>query len=143
MKNLPQRNNVIRIYCDGSVNPERSGAGAIVLNESGAVVLLANRILPLMSSNEAEYYGLMLGLELALKLEAQVVEARMDNEVVVKQMAGHFAVNSPRLKTVHRTACDLSRRFARISFVHVHRTENALADTLAAEASAGREWRLA
>lgn len=143
MKKYRRGGSMVTIYSDGSATSERGGAGAIIVDASGAVMTFANRTLPLMTSGEAEYAGLMLGFELALKLEAAVVEARMDSEVVVNQMAGYYAVNSPRLKTLHWAACDLARQFARVSYVHVGREENALADTLATEASAGREWRLA
>jgi prepilin-type processing-associated H-X9-DG protein len=143
MKTQRHGGKAVTVYADGSITIQRGGAGAIVLDASGAVVLLANRVLPTMTSSEAEYAGLILGMELALKAEAVLAEIRLDSEVVVNQMAGYYAVNSPRLKTLHWQACDLARQFARIIYVHVPREENALADALATEASAGREWRLA
>lgn len=133
----------VTVYTDGSITTRHGGAGAIVLNASGAVMLMANRVLPVMTSSEAEYAGLILGMELALKADAALAEIRLDSEVVVNQMAGYYAVNSPRLKTLHYEACNLARQFARVVYIHVPREENALADMLAAEASAGREWRLA
>lgn len=132
----------VTVYADGSITPRHGGAGAIVLNAAGAVVLLGNRVLPVMTSSEAEYAGLILGMELALKADALLAEIRLDSEVVINQMAGYYAVNSPRLKTLHYEACNLARRFAKVLYVHVPREENALADALAAEASAGREWRM-
>jgi ribonuclease HI len=129
----------VTVYTDGSSTPEQGGAVAIVLDARGVVVRMANRVLPAQTSGEAEYAGLILGMVLALDAGALVAEVRMDSEVVVKQMSGHYAVNSPRLRTSHWTACDLARQFARIAYVYVPREHNALA----AEASAGREWRLA
>lgn len=143
MKTSRPGGNAVTIYADGSITDRAGGAGAVVLDGRGAIVRMANRILPLMSSGEAEYAGLLLGLELALDTGAIVAEIRMDNEVVVKQMAGYFGINSPRLKALHWDACELARRFAKVVYVHIPREENGLADALAAEGSAGREWRLA
>ncbi len=133
----------VTVYADGSITAERGGAGALVLDATGAIVVMANRLLPVMTSSEAEYAGLVLGMQLALDTGALVAEFRLDSEVVVNQMAGFYAVNSPRLKTLHWEACDLARQFAKVIYQHVPREQNVLADALASEASAGREWRLA
>jgi ribonuclease HI len=143
MKIRRRGGKAVTVYADGSITPKRGGAGAIVLDATGAVLLLANRVLPAMTSSEAEYAGLILGMELALQADAALAEIRLDSEVVVNQMAGYYAVNSPRLKTLHWQACDLARQFARVVYIHVRREQNVLADALATEASAGREWRLA
>lgn len=143
MKNNRPGGKAVTVYTDGSSTAQQGGAGAIVLDATGGVVRLANRMLPIQTSGEAEYAGLILGMELALDAGAVVAEVRMDSEVVVNQMAGHFAVNSPRLRTLHWTACDLARQFAKIAYVYIPREYNMLADSLAAEAAAGREWRLA
>lgn len=134
---------VVTVYADGSISStRRGGAGAILLDVTGVVIRMANRVLPSMTSTEAEYAALMLGLEMALDVGAISVELKMDNEVVVNQMSGLFAVNSPKLKLLHWDACNLARQLPQITYTHIPREQNALADVLAAEASAGRSWRL-
>lgn len=128
------------VYADGSINPERAGAGVVVTDGRGCIVVAANRKLPLMTNNEAEYAGLMMALELAAQLNARSIEIKLDSEVVINQMAGHFSVNSPKLKVMHQQACVLARVFARVIYTHIPRERNALADALAGEASAGRSW---
>ncbi|MCB9452441.1 MAG: ribonuclease HI family protein [Anaerolineaceae bacterium] len=139
----PRGGKVVTVYTDGSISPNHGGAAAIVMSEIGMVVQMANRVLPLMTSTEAEYAGLILGLELAQAAGALVVELRMDSEVVVNQMAGHYAVNSARLKKLHWEACDLARQFAKVGYTHIPREQNGVADALASEASSGITWRLA
>lgn len=139
----PRGGKVVTVYTDGSISLEYGGAAAIVMSEIGMVVQMANRVLPLMTSTEAEYAGLILGLELAQAAGALVVELRMDSEVVVNQMAGHYAVNSPRLKRLHWAACDLARQFVKVGYTHIPREQNGVADALASEASSGNTWRLA
>lgn len=130
------------VYADGSTVPGSSGAGVVVLNAAGKIIGLQNQPLPHMTNNEAEYAALKLALQAAERLRADVVEIRLDSEVVVGQMTGRFAVNSVLLKPVHWDACQLARRFPRVRYTHIPRERNALADALATDASAGRHWSL-
>lgn len=130
------------LYADGSIQPERAGAGVVAVNQLGIVVFVANRTLPPMTNNEAEYAGLMLALETAIGLGGQFVEIRLDSEVVVYQMIGRFSVNSAALKRCHQQACALARALAKVRYTHIPREYNSIADALATEASAGREWKM-
>jgi ribonuclease HI len=130
------------IYADGGISPKAAGVGIVASNGNGRIVSLANRTLPQMTNNEAEYAALVMALELAAQLRSQSVEIRLDSEVVVYQMIGRFAVNSAKLKPWHRKACALARAVPSLSFTHIRREENLLADALAAEAIAGRRWRM-
>jgi ribonuclease HI len=128
------------IYADGAIQPERSGAGVIAVNRMDRIVVVANRVLPPMTNNEAEYAGLVLALETAVSLGAQFVEIRLDSEVVVYQMIGRFSVNSPALKRWHQQACVLARELPTVRYTHIPREKNTMADALATEAAAGRQW---
>ncbi len=130
------------IYTDGSLTPQGSGAGVVVLDATGQLLHLQNQMLPTQTNNEAEYAALTLALQIAARLKAEVVEIRADSEVMVNQMLGHFAVKSHRLKQCHWQVCELARQFPRVRYVRIPREENILADTLAAEASAGRLWSI-
>jgi probable phosphoglycerate mutase len=131
----------ILVYADGSVSPRHAGAGVVVQNALGHVVLVANRTLNgRVNNNEAEYHGLLLGLQIARGFVPQTVEFRLDSEVVVNQMLGRFAVNSRALKPLHREACVLARHLPAVAYVHIPRDENAVAHALAVEAAMGRQW---
>ncbi len=140
--NANKRRPSIRAFADGAIAPTRAGAGAILLDEDGHVLALANRLLPRMTNNEAEYAGLVLLLELAAPYKNALIDIRLDSEVVVNQMIGRFAVNSAALKVWHRRACLLTHAFPGLTFQHIERGENRLADALAAEALAGRRVEL-
>ncbi|MBN8640028.1 MAG: reverse transcriptase-like protein [Anaerolineae bacterium] len=139
---MPRRGGELILYADGATARDRAGAGAIALTRRREVLALANRPLPLVTNNEAEYSGLLLALELAASLGASAVEIRLDSEVVVGQMAGRWAVNSPKLKIPHQAACVLARGFQHITYKHIPRELNEVADALATEAAAGRVWRM-
>lgn len=136
---LPRK---VMIFADGAISSEKAGAGAAAQDESGALLSIMNRALPRMTNNEAEYAGLMLALEIAVTLRRPNVEIWMDSEVVVYQMMGRFAVNSPALKACHRKACALARSVPGVSYHYIPREQNRLADALAADAIVGRVWRL-
>lgn len=136
---MPRR---ITFHADGAITPHAAGAGALAHDEHGALMVLGNRRLPPMTNNEAEYAGLLLVLELAAPFRQAPIEIRMDSEIVVYQMRGRFSVNSPTLKMLHRQACALTVNFAALTFTHVPREQNRLADALAADAVAGRLWTL-
>ncbi len=129
------------IFADGALTPTQSGAGIILYDDRGRILGLYNRQLPHMTCNEAEYHGLLLALEKAIEHPDLQIEIRLDSEIVVNQMNGRFAVNSAKLKPLHRQACELSRRVPHLTLTHISRELNRMADALAAEAAAGRTWR--
>lgn len=139
MFNLPKRTT---FYADGAIQPKRTGVSVVGVGDEGQVIVLANRTLPPMTNNEAEYQALLLLLEMATPYALIPVQVRMDSEVVIYQMKGRFSVNSPALKALHREACARLPAFAALSFMHVPREQNRLADALASDASFGRGWRL-
>lgn len=138
---LPSTNT--RIYVDGATGaPQWCGIAAIARQPDGRFLGWASRRLPTMTNNEAEYQAILLGLELARRLGLSHITLISDSEVVVWQMRGRSRVISPRLRALHRQACAAARYFAVVAFEHVLRSQNELADALAAEALQGRELAL-
>lgn len=111
-----------------------TGLGVAIRDASGAVCHVASRRAGPMTNNEAEYSAVILALEMLGGLPRAAVDVVSDSEIVVFQMQGHFSVNSPALKVLHRRACALARGFEEVRFVHVPRDRNGLADALAREA---------
>lgn len=136
----PNRDRRLKLFVDGSINPEGSGAGVVAVDRYGRVWQVANRALPSMTNNEAEYMALLLAFEVAAGANAVDLDIYADSEIMVGQMIGRFAVNSPRLKALHQQACAWALRFQQVTYTHIPREQNSLADALAAEASAGRRW---
>lgn len=129
----------ISIYVDGATAGTRHvGIAAIACTARGEFVAWRSQRLSRMTNNEAEYHATLLGLELAKTLGLSQVEIVSDSEVVVRQMRGLSRVNSNRLKVVHKRTCTAVAQFRRVTFRHVRRAENRLADALAANALEGR-----
>lgn len=112
-------------------NPGRAGAGAVLYDPNGAE-LFAESVFAGHSAtnNEAEYTGLILGLNIALKQGITELQVRGDSQLVIRQMQGKYKVNSPKLVPLHQCATTLASKFAKIEFEHVYRDKNQRADAL-------------
>ncbi|GAB4460820.1 MAG: hypothetical protein Kow0031_40210 [Anaerolineae bacterium] len=126
----------LTIYCDGATGGRDRAAGAAVIirDEAGEIIGLVKKSLPAMTNNEAEYAALLLALEAAREYRPRQLEVFMDSEVVVGQMTGRFSVRSAALRRWHSQACRWVRHFERVTFTHIPREANELADALAGEA---------
>lgn len=110
-------------------------AAAVAYSDEGAIVDWAWQQLSPVTNNEAEYAGLILGLELAHRLRAQCAICILDNEVVIGQMEGRFAVNHARMRRYYWQAQAAARQLPAVRFCQAPREWNRLADGLAAQAS--------
>lgn len=122
------------IYTDGGArgNPGRAAGAAVVLRDGTTIAEVARYLGDTCTNNYAEYQGLLLGLTEAKQrgLTGEMVEVRMDSELIVKQMRGEYKVKDAALKIEHAKVRSLLGEFASVQFVHVPRADNAEADTL-------------
>lgn len=120
------------LFADGASrgNPGPAGAGAVLFDETGAVVKELTRALGRATNNVAEYSGLILGLEEAKRRGATAVDVRMDSKLVVEQMRGRWKIKHPGLKPLALRAAALLASFPERTIQHVPRGDNAYADML-------------
>ena len=112
-------------------NPGRAGAGAVIYDTSGNEVFAESVFAGYSTTNnEAEYTGLILGLNAALKCGIMELQVRGDSQLVIRQMQGKYRVNSPKLVPLHQCATTLASKFAKIDYEHVYRDKNQRADAL-------------
>ena len=136
-----KRPELISVYCDGGIgdNGRGTGLGVVIRDEQNEIIGLVKRGMPPMTNNEAEYAALVLALQsVQQQFRPRTLQIFMDSEVVVGQMIGRFSVHSAALKRWHSRACRLARGFKEISYSHIPREANRLADALANEALV--EW---
>ena len=126
------------LHADGASkgNPGPAGAGAILYDQTGTVLAEISRSLGRKTNNEAEYQGLITGLEEAVKLGGRRLKIRMDSELVVRQILGVYKVRNERLKPLYQQALGLLRELEAYDILHVRRELNAEADRLASRAAA-------
>jgi ribonuclease HI len=87
-----------------------------------------------MTCNEAEYAAVILAIESLSRLRILEVDIFSDSQVVVHQMSGLASVKAPALRQAQARLRALLVGFERVTFHHVPREQNRLADALANEA---------
>ena len=120
----------VKLYTDGGSrgNPGPSASGYVLFDENDKIIEDRGVYLGITTNNQAEYTALKLGLEDALKRQASIVDVYMDSLLVVNQMKGSFKVRNRDLWPIHSAIMDLTRQFKQVSFTHVPRELNKLAD---------------
>lgn len=120
-------------------NPGPSGIG-FVIQQDGESIKKGKAYIGETTNNQAEYEALIraLGeLDIIIPKEGRKdvhVEVRMDSELVIKQLKREYKVKDTGLKLQFAKVGELIAKFPNISFVHVRREENGVADELANEA---------
>lgn len=115
-------------------NPGHAAAGVVIERADGTLKARGKKYLGVMTNNQAEYRALILGLRSVARYAPSAVSVYMDSELVVKQMLGQYKVRDESLRPLYEEARALARALPRVSFTHVLRGKNALADRLANEA---------
>ena len=118
------------LYADGGArgNPGPAGSGAVLMDERGVVIAELRRSLGHATNNVAEYTGLIIGLEEALRRGVDDLDVRLDSLLVVQQMNGVWKIKHPGLRPLALRAGELLARFPKRTIVHVPRELNTLAD---------------
>lgn len=118
------------VYSDGGSrgNPGPSACGFIIMNDSEHVIHEGGMYLGVTTNNIAEYQGVRLGLEKALGMGTKTVDFRLDSLLVVNQMNGLYKIKNRELWPIHERILGLITKFEKVSFTHVKREFNQLAD---------------
>ena len=122
----------VQLYADGGSrgNPGPSASGFVLLDMADNVLLSSGEYVGITTNNQAEYQALKLGLESALHtFKSREVHVYMDSMLVVNQMKNIFKIKNRDLWPIHDACRELTEKFHKVSFDHVPRELNKLADT--------------
>jgi len=115
-------------------NPGPAAAGIVIEHLDGTVLTQLGQYLGEMPNNQAEYRALILGLRLVTDWQPAAVDIYMDSELVVRQMTGVYHVRDATLHLLYQEAMALVKALPHVTFTHVRRAQNALADRMANQA---------
>lgn len=132
----PEKTYVMRFDGGSRGNPGSAGAGMVIYDgEDGCEIWSGCQYIGARNTNnEAEYMGLITGLQCALSLGVKNVVVQGDSQLILRQIGGEYKVKSPSLKPYHEQAVTLANKFASFQTSHIERARNARADELANEA---------
>lgn len=109
-------------------NPGPAASGFVLIDTTDNFVTEGGAYIGIATNNAAEYQALYLALERALELKVSILHMKLDSELVVNQMNGLYKINDQNLVPLHDRIEELMSRFEKVTFSHVSREDNTLAD---------------
>jgi ribonuclease HI len=125
-----------RLHTDGGSrgNPGPAAFAYVLEADDGTVLDARGEAIGVATNNVAEYSALVAGLQRAVEVGVTALEVVSDSELLVKQMRGEYRVKNKDLQWYSVEAARLGRRLGSVSYTHVRREHNELADRLVNEA---------
>jgi len=125
----------VTLWTDGGArgNPGPAAFAYVVEAENGTVLAAHGEAIGRATNNVAEYSALVAGLRRAVELGVTDLELRSDSELLVKQMRGEYRVKNADLKQLFLDASRAARAIGSVTYTHVRREQNELADRLVNE----------
>lgn len=119
------------VYTDGGSrgNPGPAASGAVIIDENGKIKEYS-QFLGEVTNNQAEYDGIILGLQKAKQLGFKEIEVRVDSELIGKQLLGKYKIKDKNLQPLFIKAWNLCLDFNKVDIKIIPREQNKEADRL-------------
>lgn len=125
----------LTIYTDGASrgNPGPASYGFTIQDEKGRILHKEGRYIGETTNNVAEYTGVLEALKHTLSEypHLESVELYADSKLVAEQLSGRYKIKSPHLKPLIEQIQRLAMELGGVTYSHVPRSKNFLADKLA------------
>ncbi|XP_026431255.1 uncharacterized protein LOC113328356 [Papaver somniferum] len=119
------------ILVDGSSSGEGNGIGIVFISPTGARMAYSFILEFASTNNETEYEAVVHALNLAIEMKIEDARITSDSQLVILQVEGTYSTNEPSLQKYKQFVMDLAARIPKISWRHIGRKDNRLADALA------------
>ncbi len=131
----------VLIFTDGGArgNPGPAAIGGVIMNRDKKILAKVKRYIGETTNNIAEYTALLESLERAMEYQPTEIECYLDSELVVNQMNGVYRIKDQNLGKIAEQIQQMTFMRA-ITFTHVPRAQNKLADKLVNEALDEALW---
>ncbi len=122
--------NAVVINVDGASrgNPGPSGIGYCIYDGGGHIVKQGGEFIGFATSRVAEYCAMRKGVELAIELGYKKVRFVSDSLMVVNQLNGIFSIKNRDIIPIYEDIQGKLESFEAVSFAHVNRDKNVIAD---------------
>jgi ribonuclease HI len=131
---IAEKSKTIRLIADATCRVPESGTprvvwrrgkaacGFIITDEQGNILTERAQYLGEMTIPQAEYWGLVHGLDAAVEFGRWNVEVWMDSELVIRQMNGEYCIKSDMVKPLFDEVKKMENRFlGKVSYFHHNR----------------------
>lgn len=125
------------VFTDGASrgNPGPASFGFVIKTKSGVILHQEGKTIGVQTNNFAEYTGLLSALTYIEKYLAKEslakVECFLDSQLVVSQLNGIYKIKKSTLQTLNNKIKEISKILGFVTFTHIPRSENLIADKLA------------
>ncbi|XP_060178374.1 uncharacterized protein LOC132608358 [Lycium barbarum] len=119
------------MFFDGAANSKGVGVGAVLISESGQHYPVSVKLKFPCTNNMAECEAYIFGLRMAADMNIQELLVIGDSDLLVHQVRGEWTTKNVKILPYLYRMKDLCKRFIKVEFKHVPRTQNEFADALA------------
>ena len=127
--------SLIKIYTDGGSrgNPGPSASGFVIYDANDKIIVRAANYIGITTNNQAEYISIKNALKYASKLSAKEFHAFLDSQLLINQLNGIYKVKNQDLLPIYLSVKELEKTFNKLTFSHVPRENNKVADAMVNE----------
>ncbi|XP_065630491.1 uncharacterized protein LOC136067939 [Quercus suber] len=127
------------VYVDGAANRKGSGVGLVLISPERIIIEKSLRLDFDATNNEAEYEALLMGMSMVRRMGGKAVELFLDSRLVVGQVQGEFEAKDEMMQGYLNRVKRLQSEFKFFNLLHVPRSSNAHADSLATLATSSEQ----
>ena len=120
-----------KVYVDGVANQRESGVGLVLISYEKLTIEKSLRLSFSATNNEAEYEVLLEGMSMVQKMGGKAVKMISNSRLVVGQVKGELEAKDERMHGYLSRVRHLQLRFESFSLLHVPRSGNTHANSLA------------
>ena len=119
------------VHVDGASNQKGSGVGLVLTSSKKVIVEKSLRLDFPATNNEAEYEALLEGMTMVQRIGGKSIKLFSGSRLVVGQVKGEFEAKDERMWGYLSQVKIMQTKFESFSLLHVPRSGNAHADSLA------------
>ena len=120
-----------KVYVDGVENQRGSELGLVLVSPEKITIEKSLRLDFSVTNNEAEYEALLEGMTMVQRMGGKAVEMFSDSRLVIGQVKGEFEARDERMQWYLSQVRHLQSGFESFDLLHIPRSGNAHADSLA------------
>ena len=120
-----------KVHVDGASNQKGAGIGLVLTSSEMVIVKKSLKLDFPATNNEAEYEALLEGMAMVRRMGGKSIKLFSDSRLVVGQVIGEFEAKDERMRGYLNQVKIMQTKFESFSLLHIPRSGNAHADSLA------------
>ena len=127
------------VYVDGASNQKGAWVGLVLTSSEMVIIEKSLRLDFPATNNEAEYEALLEGMAMVQRMGGKSIKLLSDSRLVIGQVNGEFEAKDERMRGYLSQVKIMQTKFESFSLLHVPRSGNTHADSLATLATSSAQ----